>query len=38
MIDLRPMVDVKNMDGAAALVDPVDDAVGAAPGSVATSE
>jgi hypothetical protein len=38
VIDLEAMVNVKDVDSAAALVDPVDNAVGAASSPVATSE
>jgi hypothetical protein len=34
VVDLSAVVDVEDMDGAGVLLDPVDDPVGAAPGSV----
>ena len=33
-VDLGAVVDVEDVDGASFLLDPVDDSVGAAPGSV----
>ena len=38
VVDLRAVVNIKDMDSAAGLINPVDDAVSAAPGAVATSE
>lgn len=38
MVDLRAVVDVEDVDGAIGLVDPVDDPVGAAAGSVTSCE
>src|SRR5215510_4824323 len=38
VVDLGTVVNVEDMDHAAVLVDPVDDAIGAAPGTVATGE
>ena len=34
VVDLRAVVDIEDVDHAAALIDPVDDAVGAAPGAM----
>jgi hypothetical protein len=38
VIDLRAVVNIEDVDDAAALVDPVDDAIGAAPGAMTASE
>jgi hypothetical protein len=38
VIDLRAVIDVEDVDNAAVLVDPVNDAIGAAPGAVTASE
>src|SRR5215467_11326522 len=38
VVDLRAVVYIEDVDHVAVLVDPVDDAIGAAPGSVAASE
>jgi hypothetical protein len=38
VVDRRAVVDVENVDNAAVLVDPVDDAIGAAQGAVTTGE
>lgn len=35
MVDLRAVVDIEDVDHAADLIDPVDDAISAAPGAVA---
>jgi len=37
VVNLRMVVDVEDMDNAAVLVEPVDDAIGAAPGAVTAS-
>lgn len=37
-IHLRPMINVEDVDGAGSLIDPIDDAVGTASGSVASGE
>lgn len=34
VVDLRAVIDIENVDHAAALIDPVDDAIGAAPGAM----
>jgi hypothetical protein len=36
--DLRAVINIEDVDNAAVLVDPVDDAVGAAPGAVTARE
>lgn len=38
VVDLRAVVNIEDVDNAAVLVDPVDDAIGAAPGAVTTGE
>jgi hypothetical protein len=38
VVDLRAVVNVEDLDCAAVLIDPVDDAVGAAPSAVTTSK
>ena len=38
VVDLRAMIDVENVNDAAVLVDPVDDAIGAAPGPMTTGQ
>ena len=38
VIDLRAVVNVEHVNNAAVLVDPVDDAIGAAAGAVTASE
>jgi hypothetical protein len=38
VVDLRAVIDVEDVDGAVSLVDPVDDPVGAAAGSVTACE
>ena len=38
VVDLRAVIDIEDVDDAAVLVDPVDDAIGAAPGPVTASE
>jgi hypothetical protein len=38
VVDLRAVVDIKDVDHVAALIDPVDDAIGAAPGTVTASK
>jgi hypothetical protein len=38
VVDLRAVVNIEDMDNATVLIDPVDDAIGAAPGAVTTSE
>ena len=38
MIDLRAMVNIEDVHHAAALIDPVDDAIGAAPGAMTSGE
>ena len=38
MVDLRAVVNIKDMDDATVLIDPVDDAIGAALGAVTASE
>src|SRR6516162_8605078 len=38
MVDLGAVVNVEDVDNAAVLVDPVDDAITAAPGAMATGE
>jgi hypothetical protein len=38
MVDLRTMIDVENVDDMVALVDPVDDAIGAASGTMTTCQ
>jgi hypothetical protein len=37
-VDLQAVLDVENVNDAAALVDPVDDAIGAAPRTVTTGK
>src|SRR6266516_6307909 len=38
VVDLRAVVNIEDVDNAAVLVDPVDDAIGATPGAVTTGE
>lgn len=38
VVNLRTVVDVEDVDNAAVLVDPVDDAIGASPGTMTASE
>ena len=38
VVDLRAVIDIEDVDDAAVLVDPVDDAIGTAPGPVTASE
>src|SRR5262249_14923134 len=38
VVDLRTMIDVENVDDVVALVDPVDDAIGAASGTMTTCQ
>jgi hypothetical protein len=38
VVDLRAVIDVENMNSAIVLVDPVNDAIGAAPGAVTTGQ
>jgi hypothetical protein len=38
VVDLRAVVNIEDVDNAAVLIDPVDDAIGAAPGTVTASE
>jgi hypothetical protein len=38
VVDLRAVVNIEDMDNAAVLIDPVDDAIGAAPGTMTASE
>ena len=38
VVNLRAVVDVEDVDNAAVLVDPVDDAIGASPGTMTASE
>ena len=38
VVDLRAMIDIEDMNHAAALVDPVDDAIGSAPRTVTTGQ
>jgi hypothetical protein len=38
VVDLRAVVNVEDVDNVAVLVDPVDDAIGAATGTVTASE
>jgi len=38
VVDLRAVVNIEDVDDAAALVDPVNDAIGPAPGAVTASE
>ena len=38
MVDLRAVVNIEDVDNAGVLVDPIDGAVGAAPGTVTASE
>jgi hypothetical protein len=38
MVDLRAMIDVENVNDAAALVNPVNDAIGSAPCALATGQ
>ena len=38
VVNLRAVADVEDVDNAAVLVDPVDDAIGASPGTMTASE
>ena len=38
VVDLRAVVNIEDMDNAAVLIDPVNDAIGAAPGAVTANE
>ena len=38
MVNLRAVVNIEDVDNAAVLIDPVDDAIGAAPGAMTASE
>lgn len=38
VVDLGPVVDIEDVDHSAALIDPVHDAIGAAPGTMTASK
>jgi hypothetical protein len=38
VVDLRAVVNIEDVDNAAVLIDPADDAIGAAPGAVTASK
>jgi hypothetical protein len=38
VVDLRAVVNIEDMDNAAVLIDPVDDAIGAAPSALTASK